>query len=137
MQSVPNMDNGLREARTILKTYSDDSLDMGQLAYHAGFSRYHFIRIFRQAFGMTPYQYLIQQRIEKAKTLLMDAQLSVTDVCMAVGFRSLGSFSVLFRKTVGLSPREYREHTAFMRCSEYRPGIPMCFRMKHGLPSED
>ena len=74
----------------------------------AGYSRFHFARAFAVAYGETPRAYLTRRRIERAKTLLRSANLSVTEICFAVGFESLGSFSTRFRELVGQSPTGYR-----------------------------
>ena len=68
----------------------------------------HLLRTFRQAFGRTPHQFLVERRLEEAKRLLRDKEIPVTEVCLKVGFESPGSFSVLFRKRFGASPSEWR-----------------------------
>jgi AraC-like DNA-binding protein len=83
-------------------------LDVPALARRAGVSRAHFTRSFKLTFGETPHQYLMSRRMERAKSLLRAGELSVTDVCFAVGFSSLGSFSTQFRRFVGESPSAYR-----------------------------
>lgn len=83
-------------------------LDVPALARDALMSAGHFSRSFRAAFGETPYSYLMTRRIERAKALLRRGDLSVTDVCMAVGCTSLGSFSSRFTEVVGESPSAYR-----------------------------
>lgn len=85
-----------------------EPLNLDDMAAAAGFSRYHFVREFRQVFGETPGAYLSRRRVERAKDLLVNANLTVTEVCMLVGFSSLGSFSRRFRGLVGCSPSEYR-----------------------------
>jgi AraC-like DNA-binding protein len=74
----------------------------------AGLSPFHFIRQFEAVFGATPHQFRIQTRLDKAKQLLALGDLSVTDVCLEVGFSSLGSFSDLFARRVGAPPSVYR-----------------------------
>ncbi|MFE4856318.1 helix-turn-helix transcriptional regulator [Streptomyces sp. NPDC056670] len=85
-----------------------EPLDLDAIAAHAGYSRYHFVRAFKAAYGRTPGQYLTLRRIERAQELLRTANLSVTEICHLVGFTSLGSFSTRFRQVTGLSPTEYR-----------------------------
>src|SRR6266581_8066669 len=89
-------------------------LDVPAMARAALMSLSHFSRRFRAAYGETPYSYLMTRRIERAKALLRRGELSVTDVCMAVGCTSLGSFSSRFTELVGESPSAYRarSHTA-------------------------
>ena len=103
-------------------------LDLEKISREACLSRYHFLRLFRRAFSMTPHQYLIQRRIAKAKELLRLRSLSVTDVCFEVGFESLGSFSSLFRKRVGHTPGAYRR-----REYESLSKVHGCFVMMFGL----
>jgi len=83
-------------------------LDVRALARTALMSPGHFSRSFRDAFGETPYSYLMTRRIERAKALLRRGDQSVTDVCFAVGCSSLGSFSTRFTELVGESPSAYR-----------------------------
>ena len=83
-------------------------LDVPALARSAHVSESHFSRSFKAAFGETPHRYLLTRRIERAKALLRDGELSVTEVCLAVGFTSLGSFSATFTRLVGESPTAYR-----------------------------
>src|SRR6476469_5051490 len=99
----------LGRARDFIDHCYDHPLSLDQISEKACFSRYHFLRLFRQAFNQTPHQYLIHRRIEKAKELLSEDDLRVTDVCFEVGFQSLGSFSTLFHKWVGHAPATYRE----------------------------
>jgi transcriptional regulator GlxA family with amidase domain len=83
-------------------------LDVAALARTALMSQAHFSRRFREEYGETPYSYLMTRRIERAKALLRRGDLSVTDVCFAVGWGSLGSFSARFSEVVGETPSEYR-----------------------------
>jgi len=83
-------------------------LDVPAMARTALMSPGHFSRQFRAAYGETPYSYLMTRRIERAKSLLRGGDMSVTDVCMAVGCTSLGSFSARFTELVGESPSAYR-----------------------------
>jgi transcriptional regulator GlxA family with amidase domain len=83
-------------------------LDVPALAATAAMSAGHFSRSFREAFGETPYGYLMTRRIERAKALLRRGDMSVTEVCFAVGCTSLGSFSSRFTELVGMSPSAYR-----------------------------
>jgi AraC-like DNA-binding protein len=98
----------LRRARDLIDREYAEPLDLDVLAREAGYSRFHFARAFRATYGETPRTYLTRRRIERAKTLLRTANLSVTEVCFLVGFASLGSFSARFRTLVGQSPIEYR-----------------------------
>ena len=88
-----------------------EPLTLNELARVALMSPTHFLRVFRQAFGQTPHQFLTKRRIERACHLLRTTDRSVTDICLAVGFESLGSFSALFHRRIGLSPVDYRRAT--------------------------
>ncbi|WMX48886.1 helix-turn-helix transcriptional regulator [Streptomyces roseicoloratus] len=98
-----------------------EPLDVPALARAALMSAGHFQRSFRTAYGETPYSYLMTRRIERAKTLLRRGDLSVTEVCFAVGCTSLGSFSTRFTELVGESPSAYRA-----RNHEAGEPIPSC-----------
>lgn len=92
----------------MLGDLDNDAPSVRELARQAGISTFHFIRQFEALFGVTPRQYRIQARLDRAKHLLSEGELSVTDVCFAVGMSSLGSFSKLFAARFGLSPTEYK-----------------------------
>lgn len=111
----------LRRARDRIDRDYAEPLDVPTLAREAFMSEGHFSRCFRAAFGETPYGYLMTRRIERAKALLRRGDLSVTEVCVAVGCTSLGSFSSRFTELVGESPSAYRvrDHGAMA-------GIPAC-----------
>jgi transcriptional regulator GlxA family with amidase domain len=98
----------LRRARDRMDREYDRPLDVPALAREALMSAGHFSRSFRAAFGETPYAYLMTRRIERAQALLRRGDLSVTEVCMAVGCSSLGSFSSRFTELVGETPSMYR-----------------------------
>jgi AraC-like DNA-binding protein len=98
----------LRRARDLMDREYASPLDVAALARTALMSPAHFSRQFRAAYGETPYAYLMTRRIERAKSLLRLGELSVTDVCMAVGCTSLGSFSARFTELVGVTPTAYR-----------------------------
>jgi AraC-like DNA-binding protein len=122
----------LNRARALIDTCYDTPLDLEQLAREASFSRYHFLRLFRQAFDQTPHQYLVERRIERAKALLLAGELSVTEVCFAVGFQSLGSFSALFHRSVGHPPRLHRARVLVPGWSP-RSYVPACFLRMFGI----
>lgn len=105
-------------------------LDLPALARSAHVSESYFSRSFKAAFGESPHQYLLSRRMERAKALLRTSDLLITDVCLAVGFTSLGSFSAQFRRFVGMSPTAYREldHRELAR-------IPGCLVRRHTRPT--
>lgn len=98
----------LRRARDVIDREYARPLDIAVLARAALMSQGHFSRQFRAAYGETPYAYLMTRRIERAKALLRGGEMSVTEVCMAVGCASLGSFSARFAEVVGETPSAYR-----------------------------
>lgn len=111
----------LRRARDLIDREYARPLDVDGIARAALMSPAHFSRRFRAAYGETPYAYLTTRRIEKAKALLRRDDISVTEVCMAVGCTSLGSFSARFTELVGETPTSYRgrDHGALA-------GVPGC-----------
>ncbi|MET9886186.1 helix-turn-helix transcriptional regulator [Streptomyces sp. NPDC006430] len=111
----------LRRARDVMDRDYAQPLNVPALANVALMSAGHFSRSFRAAFGETPYSYLMTRRIERAKALLRRGDMSVTEVCFAVGCTSLGSFSSRFTELVGESPSAYRA-----RCHEAGAPIPAC-----------
>jgi AraC-like DNA-binding protein len=98
----------LRRARDLIDREYARPLDIAALGRAALMSTAHFSRQFRATYGETPYAYLMTRRIERAKALLRRGDLSVTEVCMAVGCSSLGSFSARFTELVGETPTAYR-----------------------------
>jgi AraC-like DNA-binding protein len=98
-----------------------EPLDLDRLAAESGFSKFHFARSFKDAYGETPAQYLTRRRVERAKDLLRHANLTVTEICMLVGFSSLGSFSSRFTELVGMPPSIYRRDAA-----RATAGLPAC-----------
>jgi AraC-like DNA-binding protein len=102
----------LRRVRDRMDREYDQPLDVEALARDAHMSAGHFSRQFRAAYGETPYAYLMTRRIERAMALLRRGDLSVTEVCFAVGCSSLGTFSSRFTELVGVTPSAYRKEHA-------------------------
>ncbi|TMD11466.1 MAG: helix-turn-helix transcriptional regulator [Chloroflexi bacterium] len=119
----------LRRARDRMDRDYASPLDVPALAATAAMSAGHFSRSFREAFGETPYGYLMTRRIERAKALLRRGDVSVTEVCFAVGCTSLGSFSSRFTELVGTSPSAYRR-----RDHDEIATIPACLTRLHLRP---
>src|SRR6201996_1134446 len=109
----------LRRVRDLMDREYASPLDVASLARTALMSTAHFSRQFREAYGETPYAYLMTRRIERAKLLLRRGDLSVTEVCLEVGCTSLGSFSARFTALVGETPPAYRDrdHSALENVS--------------------
>jgi AraC-like DNA-binding protein len=111
--------------------------NLRRLARAAGISPHHFLRVFRARFGETPHAYLTRVRIDRAKAGLRSGK-SVTEACFDVGFSSLGSFSALFRRHVGVAPSEYRRSIRLVAPSADlvpRIMIPFCFLDAFAPPS--
>lgn len=132
-ETAPEVLERLDRARTFIDRCYDLPISLDEISSQACFSRYHFLRLFRQAFDKTPHQYLVERRIEKAKELLSTRDLRVTDICFEVGFESLGSFSSLFHKTVGHAPITYREKSRETQAAKRK--IPGCFLVMYNLES--
>jgi AraC-like DNA-binding protein len=117
----------LRARDTMDRTYAQP-LDVPMLARIAHVSEAHFIRTFRATFGETPHRYLQRRRVERAMFLLRESDRSVTEICVDVGFTSLGTFSRTFRQVVGESPTEYRRNG-------HLGAAPTCFTKAWTRPS--
>jgi AraC-like DNA-binding protein len=111
----------LRRVRDRMDREYERPLDVEALARDAHMSAGHFSRRFRAAYGESPYSYLMTRRIERAMALLRAGELSVTEVCFAVGCSSLGTFSTRFRELVGMTPGAYRREQAAAT-----EGMPAC-----------
>lgn len=124
----------LRRARDRIDRGYAEPLDIATLAAGAGYTPNHFIAAFRDAYGETPGRYRTLRRVERACELLRSVNLTVTEICLLVGFTSLGTFSARFSGIVGMSPTEYRREAA--RYGGPAP-IPGCFAMmwRTGLPA--
>jgi AraC-like DNA-binding protein len=120
--AVPLSRHLLRVRDLIDRAYAEQ-LDVAALARSASVSQAYFSRSFKSAFGETPHQYLMSRRMERAMALLRAGDLSVTDVCFAVGFSSLGSFSTQFRRFVGDSPSAYRQRDGHAELAK----VPSCY----------
>jgi AraC-like DNA-binding protein len=122
----------LRRSRDLMDREYARRLDVAALARAALMSTAHFSRQFRAAYGETPYSYLMTRRIERAQALLRLGELSVTEVCLAVGCQSLGSFSARFTEMVGETPTAYRarDHSALAT-------VPGCLAREATRPSRE
>jgi AraC-like DNA-binding protein len=122
----------LSRARDYLAAYYRERVTLDKAAGHACLSPYHFNRLFAQAFGETPHEFVTRIRMEEAKKLLLAENHSVTDICFDVGYESLGSFSLKFRSRNGLSPAEFRRQAriSFGGFASHWPlyYIPACYQ---------
>src|SRR5947209_9515762 len=127
-RAVEESNRRLLRARDAMDRAYAAPLDVPTLARIACVSEAHFIRTFRTTFGETPNRYLQRRRVERAMFLLRSSDRSVTDICMDVGFSSLGTFSRVFSSIVGESPSAYRARGLL-------PPVPSCFAMAWLRPS--
>jgi len=127
-RAVEESNRRLLRARDAMDRTYAGVLDVPSLARIAHVSEAHFIRTFKATFGETPHRYLQRRRVERAMFLLRGTHRSITDICLDVGFTSLGSFSRTFREVVGQSPTDYRRRGAL-------PAVPSCFAMRWSRPS--
>ncbi len=121
----------LLRAKDLIDARYAEPLDVAALARAARLSPAHFSREFRRAFGETPHQYLLTRRLERAAALLRSTDRSVTEICFAVGLRSLGSFTTSFGRAYGLSPTAYR---AAHPPAADRVRIPTCMLLAYARP---
>ena len=119
----------LLRARDAMDRSYGEPLDVPSLARIAHVSEAHFIRTFRATFGETPHRYLQRRRVERAMFLLRETDRSVSEICLDVGFTSLGTFGRTFHELVGESPTTYRKRAADLRA------VPACFAKAWTRPS--
>ncbi|MEH0824675.1 MULTISPECIES: AraC family transcriptional regulator [unclassified Micromonospora] len=129
-RAVEESNRAMLRARDAMDRAYADPLDIPALARIALVSEAHFIRTFRATFGETPHRYLQRRRVERAMSMLIESNRDVTDICFAVGFSSLGSFSRTFRQIVGESPSDFRR-----RRSAAAASVPSCFTKAWTRPS--
>ena len=120
----------LCRVRDLLRDCLDEEIRLDDLSIEVDLSSWHLLRAFRTTFGETPHAFLTRMRLERARELLTVSSRPVTQICFDVGFTSLGSFSTLFRRAVGLSPSAFRRS---VRTWVTVPGrhpwafVPFCF----------
>lgn len=119
----------LRHARDYLDRHFAEPVDLERVAAVAGLSKFYFHRLFTATYSFTPADYLTRRRVERAQDLLRATNLTVTEVCFAVGYSSLGSFSARFKALVGETPSAVQRRHA----DSGAPRIPGCFVFMRGL----
>jgi AraC-like DNA-binding protein len=122
----------LLRAKDLIDARYREPLDVSELARTAHLSRAHFSREFRRAFGEPPHRYLLTRRLERAAALLRLTDRSVSDVCFAVGLRSVGSFTTSFGRAFGMSPTAYR---AAQRPARESVRVPTCVLQAYARPT--
>ncbi len=118
------------QAKLFIDNNYSRKINLENIANEAYFSKYHFIKLFKQIYGLTPHQYLKLRRIEAAKNLLKSSRYSIIEVCFEVGFESVTSFSGLFKKVTGKTPKLFqKEHQRRQKEMSLAPlkFIPFCF----------
>lgn len=121
-------------AKLYMEVHYASPIRLDQIAEEAFFSKFHFIRLFKLLYGLTPHQYLTKVRIEKAR-LLLEENISVSEVCFLTGFESLASFSLLFKRQTSFSPSAYQQARLLRKSAmEENPlrFIPNCFAERNG-----
>jgi AraC-like DNA-binding protein len=117
------------EAKLFMDSHCIDSINIGKIASKACFSKFHFLRMFKQTYRITPHRYLTILRIEKAKDLLR-ANTSITDICYLLGFESSSSFNRLFKRHVKLAPSVYGTYIRGLQVDIVEhplAHVPLCF----------
>jgi transcriptional regulator GlxA family with amidase domain len=127
-RTVEELNRRMLRARDAMDRTYAEPLDVSRLAAIACVSEAHFIRTFRATFAETPHRYLQRRRVERAMYLLGQTRSVVTEICLEVGFSSLGTFSRTFRDIVGESPTDYRRRAVPV-------AVPNCFAMAWTRPS--
>ena len=138
-----NLTTDIYQRIAAAKVFIDDnyqeSIDLEEISQQAFLSRFHFHRLFTKIYRRTPHQYLTRKRLDKAKNLLSENK-AVTEVCNEVGFESIGSFSVLFKKEIGFAPQYYR-NMAWLKKQKQKEqpkiAIPHCFIESYGLDKSE
>jgi AraC-like DNA-binding protein len=120
------LERHLLRARDLADRRYAEQLDLRRLAREANVSPRHFSRSFRRVFGETPYQYLLSRRLERARHLLRTTEMTVAEICLEVGFTSVGSFTTTFKRHVGVSPTTFRQ--AYSGPSD-ADRVPLCYAM--------
>ena len=130
MPIAPDVYRKIIMAKLYMDENFHESIDLDRISREACLSRYHFHRLFTRIYQRTPHQYLTRKRMEQARQWLADKDLTVSEICNNVGFESIGSFSILFKKEIGYAPQYYRNQAWLKKqqaLAQPRKFIPHCF----------
>ena len=130
MPIAPDVYKKIVMAKVYMDANFHEPIDLDRISREACLSRFHFHRLFTRIYQRTPHQYLTRKRVEQARQWLADNDLSVSEICNNVGFESIGSFSVLFKKEIGFAPQYYRNQAWLKKqqaLQQPRTFIPHCF----------
>ncbi|HZE83045.1 MAG TPA: AraC family transcriptional regulator [Puia sp.] len=137
MPIAPETYRKIIAAKWYMDEHFHEPIDLDRLSREACLSRYYFHRLFTRIYRRTPHQYLTQKRLRQARQWLADKEPSISDICNNVGFESIGSFSSLFKKTIGYTPQFYRNralHQQQQARQQPRSFIPQCFANSFATP---
>jgi AraC-like DNA-binding protein len=130
MPIAPDVYKKIVMAKVYMDRNFHEPIDLDRISREACLSRYHFHRLFTRIYRRTPHQYLTRKRVEQARQWLADKDLTISEICNNVGFESVGSFSVLFKKEIGFAPQYYRNQAWLKKqqsLQQPRSFIPHCF----------
>ena len=118
------------QAKLFIDQHFREKVNLDEIAEEAAFSRFHFIRLFRSAYGNTPHQYLVSLRMQEAEKLMENPDVKIQEICFAVGFESVGTFTTLFTRVFKKSPKARQNEILEKRNQPAVKKIPGCFAEK-------
>jgi AraC-like DNA-binding protein len=124
-------------AKAFIDANYQTNINLTQIISEAHFSKFHFIRLFKSVYGLSPHQYLMQKRVRQAKMELKENDNSILDVCFNVGFQSHSSFTHLFKRQTNKTPLQYRYQAKANKIKGQKEPIslvPGCYALKHFIP---
>jgi AraC-like DNA-binding protein len=123
----------IMRAKRAIDDAPQEILSLEDMANAACYAPTHFHKLFKRELGLTPHQYLTRRRLELARELLLTTDMEITDICLSIGFQSLGSFSTLFRKHTGHAPSRYRRRYFKLGWAPSPPRVPWCFMRRANI----
>lgn len=124
------------QAKLFIDQHFREKINLDEIAGEASFSRFHFIRLFKESYGHTPHQYLVSLRLREAEKLMEQSDLKIQEICFEIGFESVGTFTTLFRKIYGKSPKVRQNEILERGKQPSLHKIPNCFAEKQFSRSE-